>query len=857
MSLFTKTANDVFAPNDSAGSPREVVNQEAQVWGTEVERVINAFTSDGGLIYTSKASLDADLAHGDHSSAWVIGDPVAANNGVYMKVGASGTGSWTRVSDLPIGFIIASDAGTGTANAIQATTSIPVSGSALIWMNIFEANTASPVTVSFNTGSALTIKTNSGSDVAVGGLTAGMIVMGIVSGTTFRLVSDQASAAIIAQAEAYANAAAAAANAGFVFDTEAEFEGANIPLVLQFVETAGYYAPGDGGGHMKVRIAAPFPVEPWHKQSADGAWWEVSGDVSAVAFGARPNMSLFDSAPALTAALRYSAAKGYLISEGAYNLYQGSPITAPNKARCVGANYETYIIKMPTYSGPAFRTEYFDFLTGTTDAFSSQVPETFQFDYFTFLGSYQNAARDAYVQTGGQGVQVFARKVRLKSRVFNMQGVGVWLECPGGNGPTPLQPGFSREADIELYTHQTQYEGVVWKGPPDVKCAWILAADPASRIVAEQGNGKVSSPTYGAANGGQTYAVVFDARGAEIGKVHAFGNFGGGGIDWRNGGRINAEMLMAESCNFGGIKISGGALGTIANLDVHRVGGFGGDSTADFIYDGIGANNKGVEISSCNVYRQDAANVAARNGIEITGDFINIGTVKVDLGSTSPAGHGIVIDNDTAQWITINGGEIARCKGTAPDGLASSAIYRKTAGNGSMISIKANVRDCDVAFRSTGTPRLEKIELQCFLTSGQSLFAGTLPSNPGQDWDIKGTINGVFSSLKSDNRLLAAEASTLTIAAGVVSVGLFSYYPIDTEAAAATDELDTINGGTAGQIIVLRAATSTRDVVVTEVGNIRLNAASSTFTLNNSQDRIVLQYDGTVWNEVARSDNSA
>ena len=857
MSLFTKTAEGVFAPYDSAGIPREIVPQEAQVWGTEVERSLLSFQAGGGIIFETKTEMDATLTYAPNQMAWVIGDPTVANNGVYRKIGASGVGSWVRLGDLPYSFIKATDVGAGTPNAIQATTSIPVSGSALIWMNIFEANTASPVTVSFNGGSALTVKTNSGNDVAAVGLTAGMIVMGIVSGSTFRLVSDQASAAIIAQAEAYANAAAAATNAGFVFDTEAAFEGANVPPALQFVRTAGYYAPGDGGGHMKVRIATPSMVEPWHKQSADGSWWEVAGDVSSVAFGARPNLSLFDSAPALTAALRYSAAKGYLISEGAYSLYQGSPITAPNKARGLGANYETYIVKMPTYSGPAFRTEYFDFLTGTTDAFASQVPETFQFDYFTFLGNYQNMARDAYVQAGGQGVQIFARKVRLKSRVFNMQGVGVWLECPGGNGPTPLQPGFSREADIELYTHQTQHEGVVWKGPPDVKCAWILAADPASRIVSEQGNGKVSSPTYGAVNGGQTYAVVFDARGAEIGKVHAFGNFGGGGIDWRNGGRINAEMLMAESCNFGGIKISGGALGTIANLDVHRVGGFGGDSTADFIYDGVGANNKGVEIASCNVYRQDAAHVAARNGIEITGDFINIGTVKVDLGSTSPAGHGILIDNDTAQWITIGGGEIARCKGTAPDGLASSAIYRKTAGNGSMVSIKANVRDCDVAFRSTGTPRLEKIELQCFLNSGQSLFAGTLPTNQGQDWDIKGTINGVFSSLKSDNRLLPAESSTLTIASGAVTVGLFSYYPIETEAAAATDDLDTINGGTSGQIIILRAATSTRDVVVTEVGNIRLNAAGSTFTLNNSQDRIVLQYDGSVWNEISRSDNSA
>ncbi|WP_164777821.1 tail fiber domain-containing protein [Sinorhizobium meliloti] len=220
--------------------------------------------------------------------AWVVGDPTVANNGVYQKNGASGTGSWTRRRDLPYSFIVASDVGAGTLNAIQATTSIPASESALILLNIFEANTASPVTVSFNGEAALTVKTNSGNDVSAGGLTAGMIVLGIVSGSTFRLVSDQASASIVAAAEAYANAASAAANAGFVFDTEAAFEAANIPAPLQFVRTAGYYAPGDGGGHRKVRIDAPSVVRPWHKQSADGAWWEIDHgqDVHVEMFGA-------------------------------------------------------------------------------------------------------------------------------------------------------------------------------------------------------------------------------------------------------------------------------------------------------------------------------------------------------------------------------------------------------------------------------------------------------------------------------------------------------------------------------------------------------------------------------------------
>ncbi|WP_201269231.1 hypothetical protein [Sinorhizobium meliloti] len=210
------TAATVFRDYETDNVPssgaHEVKKSDVRAWGAWVESIITAFMSSGGLIYSSKAALDADLAHAANSMAWVIGDATVANNGIYRKIGASGVGSWTRVADLPFSFIIASDTGAGTPNAIQATTSVPVSSSALVWLNVFEENTASPVTVSFNGGPALTIKTNSGNDVAVGGLTAGMIVMGIVSGTTFRLVSDQASSAIVAAAEA-AQAAAEAAQA--------------------------------------------------------------------------------------------------------------------------------------------------------------------------------------------------------------------------------------------------------------------------------------------------------------------------------------------------------------------------------------------------------------------------------------------------------------------------------------------------------------------------------------------------------------------------------------------------------------------------------------------------------------------
>jgi hypothetical protein len=84
-------------------------------------------------------------------------------------------------------------------------------------------------------------------------------------------VSQQTNGGWLAEAQAAAEAAQAAANAGFVFDTEAAFQAANIPLVLTRI-TVGI-GPVK---HDKVRISAPSRALPWHSQSADRAWWLVA-----------------------------------------------------------------------------------------------------------------------------------------------------------------------------------------------------------------------------------------------------------------------------------------------------------------------------------------------------------------------------------------------------------------------------------------------------------------------------------------------------------------------------------------------------------------------------------------------------
>jgi hypothetical protein len=112
---------------------------------------------------------------------------------------------------------------------------------------------------------------------------------------------------------------------------------------------------------------------------------------------------------------------------------------------------------------------------------------------------------------------------------------------------------------------------------------------------------------------------------------------------------------------------------------------------------------------------------------------------------------------------------------------------------------------------------------------------------------------GWFEVSRTDDYTPAAIVIT-SDAITVPSSAIPIFVLIDTEAAAATDALSTINGGRENQIIYLSSATSSRDPTLDEVGNIALSAAGNC-TLTNPSDLIGLIKRGATWYEISRSDN--
>jgi len=99
-------------------------------------------------------------------------------------------------------------------------------------------------------------------------------------------------------------------------------------------------------------------------------------------------------------------------------------------------------------------------------------------------------------------------------------------------------------------------------------------------------------------------------------------------------------------------------------------------------------------------------------------------------------------------------------------------------------------------------------------------------------------------SLTDTGSLKLTPGTTLTISSGVITI-TGNYHKVETEASAASDDLDTINGGAAGLFVRLVTVNDARDVVIKHgTGNIYCMGAKD-ITLSTSYEACDLQYDTT------------
>ena len=220
--------------------------------------------------------------------------------------------------------------------------------------------------------------------------------------------------------------------------------------------------------------------------------------------------------------------------------------------------------------------------------------------------------------------------------------------------------------------------------------------------------------------------------------------------------------------------------------------------------------------------------------------FLNSGTTGAYMVALANSGeNGIVCTNNYFEGIT--GGAI---------NLGNGSVMRgNRIRNATQIAIRAYGTGCTVSGNyvdgaATG--------LSITSTSNLGFVAENYLANCSTAaLTYSATAN---TNVVRDNAGAAGQTKSLTIAAGVITVGQFDrLIRVDTEAAAATDDLDTISGGVLGQEITLYSVTATRDTTLKDgTGNLRLNGDCVLGTVN---DTITLLSDGTIWREVSRSIN--
>lgn len=324
-------------------------------------------------------------------------------------------------------------------------------------------------------------------------------------------------------------------------------------------------------------------------------------------------------------------------------------------------------------------------------------------------------------------------------------------------------------------------------------------------------------------------------------------------IKWTVSGTQQAYLygyrLVASDTVFGGFTVSG----------------YSGELEADML---LSVNDFG-STETASIRLRSSGDTLGESQIDITSDNLNLtvgGTIQFISGNI----------------ITIEGGVVINSLGADVDFRVESDLQTHSLfvqGSDGFAGINNNAPSAQLDVVGSA-----EITLGLNIGSATSAATGEARASVGFSARVDGSGGGLYAGAASDVQFYRSGAnvwrtpdsltvdgnfiasgnasvaglfnlprSTLTISGGIVTVTQ-SCHLIDTEGGAATDNLDTINGGTDGDILILRSANAARDTTVKD-GTGNLNIAGD-FTFTTPTDVIMLIYNGATWFEISRSDNS-
>ena len=129
------------------------------------------------------------------------------------------------------------------------------------------------------------------------------------------------------------------------------------------------------------------------------------------------------------------------------------------------------------------------------------------------------------------------------------------------------------------------------------------------------------------------------------------------------------------------------------------------------------------------------------------------------------------------------------------------------------------------------------------------LWKTYMSSNGDQVVDRHLFVNGKTNSKITAHNLIFTEGPELTISGGAITV-THSFHKVDTESDASSDNLDQINGGVSGQILILKPVNDSRTVVIRSDERNITTSGDTAFSMDDINDTAVLFNDAGEWYQI-------
>jgi hypothetical protein len=227
--------------------------------------------------------------------------------------------------------------------------------------------------------------------------------------------------------------------------------------------------------------------------------------------------------------------------------------------------------------------------------------------------------------------------------------------------------------------------------------------------------------------------------------------------------------------------------------------------------------------------------VGAGSGITVDADAVRLADITGPTVYGRTSGSGVPQQLTQAQLTSLINVFTAALSGAVPAPTTSTGKFLKDdatwatpAGGGDVVGPAAATDNAFARFDTATGKLLQNSSATLSDTGGPTWGARTVSKIVNHGSTSKTIATGAITLLETDTAILK----------------------LDTEGAAATDDLDTINGGVSGDIIYLRTTSSARDVVVKHgTGNISLDG-NADYTISSTQKGITLFLDGATWRDL-------